>query len=325
MSRSANDPRRALVTLLPQFLPRRRAGWPGAPIQQSGLERPAFFLLIAIVRELDPGASASYDDLQANLFNPYSTIRPALDLLPALVAGGYLSQDGERYSVTPAGRELIIAAEHDVRAYVATRQYAPEDEIARLADRFEQIAGRLWAAPEPAAKPHQMRNRRLPPPEPGSAPQVHLDEAAYTLWLARDDAHNAAWRTADFDGPSFDLLSRLWAGDAATEAELVGLVKHDQRPEDVARGLARLIEAGYVARTENREQGNKGAGEQTSKGAGEQTSGVTLALTERGRAVRDAIEAETDRIYFAPWPPLYDDELAWMTAALRRIVTALGG
>lgn len=76
---STEDPHRALVALLPQFLQRRRVGWSGQPMEQSGLERPAFFLLMAIVRELDPGTSTTYAELLANLFNPYSTIRPVLE------------------------------------------------------------------------------------------------------------------------------------------------------------------------------------------------------------------------------------------------------
>lgn len=316
---STEDSRRALVALLPQFLQRRRVGWPGQPIQQSGLERPAFFLLMAIVRELDPGTSATYADLLANLFNPYSTIRPALDLLPALVERGYLSQDGARYSVTAAGRALIVAAEQDARAYVATRRPAPEAEIAELAHRFEQIAARLWAAPEPAAKPHQQRLRRLPPPSTRSAPLVRLDEAAYQLWTARDDAHNAAWRGAGFAGPTFDLLSRLWAGEATTLDELAELVRHDQRREDVERGVRELIEAGYVVSTENQ------APKTEHQERGIAVGPAALALTERGRATRDAIEAETDRIYFAPWPLLTDAEVTTMTATLRRVIAGLGG
>lgn len=300
---STTDPRRELVALLPQYLPRRRRGWPGAPLEQSGLERPAFFLLQAIVRELDVDASASEDELLRNLFNPYSTVRPVLERLPDLAACGYLDRDGERYRVTQAGRALIERAEADVRAYVATLRPAPEQEIARLAERFEEIAARLWTAPEPIEKPHLLRTRRLAPAPVDSAPTVRLDEAAYQLWMARDDAHNAAWRSAGFDGPSFDLLSRLWAGDASTEAELIELVRHDQRLEDVARGIQSLERAGYLERAD----------------------AERLVLTERGRATRDAIEAETDRIYFTPWPPLPDDEIGWMVAALQRVIAGLGG
>lgn len=219
---------------------------------------------------------------------------------------------------------MIVAAELDVRDYVATLRPAPEAEIAQLAQRFEQIAARLWSAPEPAAKPHQQRPRRLPAPSPQSAPLVRLDEAAYQLWTARDDAHNAAWRSVGFVGPTFELLSRLWAGDATTLDELAELVRHDQRREDVERGVAELIEAGYVARTENRVPAGP-TKEQANEGAAKGATAVGLALTEHGRATREAIEAETDRIYFAPWPPLTDDELATMTATLRQVIAGLGG
>src|SRR6266508_1404440 len=96
--------------------------------------------------------------------------------------------------------------------------------------------------------------------------------------MARDDAHNATWRAAAFDGPTFELLGRIWAGEAGTRAELIERVGGSQRPEYVERGLASLIAQGYV-----------------------DAEGDALRLTPAGRASRDAIEAETDRIYFAPW------------------------
>jgi hypothetical protein len=118
---SLADDRCGLVDLLPQFLMRWRSGFGRGGLQllleESRLTRPAFFLLRAIVEETDPGVGMTETELRANLFNPYATVNAALGLLPALVEQGLLAQDGERYTVTVAGRELIERSERGAHAY----------------------------------------------------------------------------------------------------------------------------------------------------------------------------------------------------------------
>lgn len=298
---SASDDRRTLVDLLPQFLRRRRAGWPGLLeiSAESGLEPPFIFLLRAIVEETNPGVSMTEDELRANLFNPYNTIHPFIAMLPRLVERGYLAQNDRRFVATEQGRALIERMERDAQAFVAARNPAPERSIARLADIFELIAARLWLASEPTAKPHQARSRRLPYTR-DNPPLVRLDHAAYALWTARDDAHTAAWRATGFDGPTFDVLSQIWSGAATTLAELINKLNHSQRPEDIERGVQALVDRDFVQR-----------------------DGEQLRLSPLGQHTRDAIEAETDRIYFAPWPELPPHELAWMRATFQAIVDGL--
>jgi hypothetical protein len=290
MTEDAHDRRRALVDLLPRFLMRRRVGWTGLQdlLAQHELARPEFFLLRAIVEETDAGAGMTYAGLCANLFNPYSTIRTALESLPALVERGCLVDRDGLYSVTPAGRALVEQAERGAHAYLTTLELLPAADLARLTETLAEIAGRMWAAPEPSAKPHQARVRRLPPARDDQT-LARLDQAVYGLWTARDDAHMAAWRAAGFDGPVFDILSRVWSGEAGTLAGLNEALRPSQRPEDIARGLDELGRRGALAR-----------------------DGEALRLTSQGRAARDAIEAETDRVYFAPWPPFGPAEVAWL-------------
>jgi hypothetical protein len=128
---------------------------------------------------------------------------------------------------------------------------------------------------------------------------ARLEEAVYALWMARDDAHNAAWRAAGFDGSVFDLLTRIWAGEADSVAQLIERVGGAQHPEDVDRGVAELIAQGYLS-----------------------ADGNMLRLTSAGRATRDAIEADTDRVYFAPWPSEVD-EIEWLHDAFRALYERL--
>jgi Helix-turn-helix family len=299
MTASARDRRRDLVDLLPQFLTRRMRGWDGLQplLGERGIARPDAVLLRAVVMETEPGAAMTEAELRANLFNPYGTVSPIFEVLPALVERGCLARHGQQYIATPEGRALIERIERAGRAYLATLDLLAPADAERLADTFAEIASRLWAAPEPVVKAHQAHVRRLPPTV-GEPSLARLDLAVYALWMARDDAHIAAWRHEGFDGPTFELLSQIWSGAASTRSALNERV--GQRPEDITRGLAALSERGYAI-----------------------VEGDALRLTAAGQATRDAIETETDRIYFTPWPALAPDEIAWLCEAFRALCERL--
>jgi len=295
------DNRRALVDLLPQFLTKATRGWGGLSplLESSGLERPAFFLLRALVQERDAGDGMTRAEMWTDLFNPYSTIRSALDALPALVEKGYVARDGDRYTVTPAGRAIAARIEAARDVYLASLTPVPAADLTRLVERLMAVARGLRDAPEPTIKAHQARAWRAMPPM-HAAPMVRLYGAVYALWAARDDSHIAAWRAAGFDGPTFDLLSRVWSGDAQSIPALTERVRQFQCPEGVARGAESLVAARFLARDD-----------------------ALLRLTSKGAATRNHIEAETDRVYFAPWPPLPPQECAWLRMALEAVIAGL--
>ncbi len=295
------DERRAVVDLLPQFLRGWSTGWSRLPplVAAAGIAPPAYFLLRALVQERDASGDMTRPEMRRDLFNPYSTVHPFLDHLPALVAAGMVRAGDGRFIVAEAGHTLFARIEEARDAYLATLEPIPAAESARLAAALQTVADALWDAQEPADKAHHARPRRTPPPA-DAAPMVHLRHAIYCLWMARDDAHNTAWRGAGFAGPPFDLLSRVWSGEATTLPALTESVAQSQRPDDVRRGVNTLVEGGYLARSSD-----------------------TLALTEHGRTIRDAIEAETDRVCFAPWPA--DTDAHWLRTTLATVIAQLGG
>ncbi|HUQ41492.1 MAG TPA: hypothetical protein VM052_03225, partial [Candidatus Limnocylindrales bacterium] len=178
-------------------------------------------------------------------------------------------------------------------AYLATLEPIPASEIVHLAAQLS----RALVAIETSGLPfdHMPRNARLR--GDGKIPMVALENTLFGLWHARDDSHMAAWREAGFDGPSFDLLTRLWRSEAATEDELEQKLP-GQRADDVRQNLARLRHDGFV-----------------------EPDG--LRLTDRGTSVRSRIEDETDRRFFAPWPEDVGAQSDWIKDRLRAINTAL--
>lgn len=285
-----------LVPLLPRFLHLQPFGWKGTPLmRQSGLPLPVLLLLRDLVVETDPGEMLSKEEMESRMFNPYSTFHPFFDNVPSLVEEGYLSQSGSRYMVTPRGRTLIEQIEQAKQDYVATLTPIPLRELSRLATLLETIAQGMWQASEPAIKAHQARCHRLPPITT-STPMVHLEGAVFALWMARDDAHIAAWCAEGLSGPYVDLLTRLWTGEAHTLPELTTVLHYTQRPEDILEGITALQEAGYVLREEE-----------------------DITLTASGQQLRTRIEEETDRIYFTPWPPLTPEDLNWLYSSLNKV------
>jgi hypothetical protein len=288
---------RAIVDLLPRYAHGRRAGWTPAPELHSRITLPEYLLLRRVAIERDD-APIPYAELLANLSNPYySIVDPILDQLPRLVELGLLDQSSDEYALAPAGRDLLMRGERAANDYAAERMRLPPDDLARLASTLSDIAERQRRAPEPTDKAHQDRVPRLRRFDQRQTPPIQLEYALYALQRARDDAHIAAWRTAGFRGPPLELLSRVWAGDASTVAELVELTRDRMRPEDVVALLDELARDGYVAL---------------------QFPAVTI--TGRGRDVRDAIERETDRVYFAPWPEI---DAGWVCGRLEALAVAI--
>jgi hypothetical protein len=131
---------------------------------------------------------------------------------------------------------------------------------------------------------------------------VHLEAAIFALWMARDDAHIAAWRAKGLSGPQMDILSHLASGEIQTLPALTAAMQHTQHSEEVARGVASLTEVGYVV-----------------------VEGERITLSEAGQQVRDEIEEETDRIYFTPWLPLITEKLDNVYNSLKSVCDALSG
>ncbi|HYH11180.1 MAG TPA: MarR family winged helix-turn-helix transcriptional regulator [Thermomicrobiales bacterium] len=287
---------RAIVDLFPQYAHRRRAGWAPASITHDRVTLPEYLLLrrVAIERIDVP---IPFDVLRHNVLDPYSTADPFLDGLPRLVDMGLLDQSGNEYTVTSSGTRLLALGERAANDYAASRVCLPPHDLAQLASMLDDLATRLHRAPEPAIKSHQDRVPLLRRFDPRRTPSVRLEYALYALQRARDDAHISAWRTAGFRGPEIEVLSHVWNGDASTASELVAVTRNRLHAVHVAELIADLVQRDLISHER-----------------------PSVALTERGREVRDAIERETDRVYFAPWQ---DIDAVWIRDRLERLTAGL--
>ncbi|HEX4207154.1 MAG TPA: hypothetical protein VHZ51_23735 [Ktedonobacteraceae bacterium] len=282
--------RRTIVEQLSLFLRLRRRKWTGLQtfLDESHLTRPAFSLLRALEGETVRGQTLTLEQMQKHLFNPYATRFTIFDHLPLLAERGYLQQRDDGYFVTDTGGILINQIEIAARAYIGSLEIPPSLSLPTLAVALIERVHRSWQSPEPLIKAHQARTQRRLPVEEAPA-IVQIEWAILGLWEARDDAHMAAWRAHRFSGPVFDILSRIWSKEARTLPSLISTLAESQQPADVQQGILELAKSGYIIARDN-----------------------SLELAPQGQKIRDDIEGETDRIFFASWNQMVDDEVIWL-------------
>lgn len=284
----------ALVPLFPQFLNRRRAksDFPLRAMERLGLDRPAYFFVVDLGIQ-DPRGGRPQDIGNSR----YRTTDDPLRMTAAAgESAGLLTWGDGRWTLTDKGTTVVGEFRRAVDAHFASLAPIASDELERLAALLDSAYQAAAAATEPATRDHTPRAARYRWQEPSSA-MARLDAAIYGLWQFRDDCHVQAWRDASLTGPTVDVLTRVWHNEAATEDQLAA--KTPQRAEDVRASVARLDIDGLL------------------------TSGPKLALTPKGAALRERIEAETDRYFFAPWPDAVAMESDWVTERLASLNAAL--
>ena len=260
-------------------------------MEELGIDRPTYqFVVSGVALQSDDGARVE------DLFNPYSTTFDQWTGPAAAARGLGLADFNERsgrWHVTQKGRDLFTRVRREADAYLGSLETIPQADLVHLAAQLS----RALAAIESSGLPHDhmLRNSRLR--GDGKIPMVALENVLFGLWHARDDSHMSAWRDAGFDGPSFDVLTRVWRNEAASEEELPTKLP-GQRPDDVAKALAKLRAKGLLEKDR-------------------------LAATEHGTALRQRVEEETDRRFFSPWPEDLAKEAPWMIERLRSVNAAL--
>jgi hypothetical protein len=91
-----------------------------------------------------------------------------------------------------------------------------------------------------------------------------------------------------------DTLTRIWRGEATSEDDLAAKLT-SQRPSDITAQLASLRRDGLA------------------------TSGDPPRTTDKGARARQAIEDETDRLFFSGWPDDVGAAADWIREKLTTV------
>jgi hypothetical protein len=290
---------------MPQFLRKRRAGLPVVAdlARELGIERPLLFALKDLdLRQRSYGGPVTLAQIRAD--NPYRTIDVYSPAVAALVEKGLVLQDENgAYSLAPRAREVVDRLNEAGMAHVAAMHPLPESELEALAHQLQRAVDAMLADPVLAPRPGSRLKGSHTLAEFGedAPPMVRIEQAIHDLWMARDDVHARAWRDAGMEGPPMAVLTCLWSGEAHTVSEVQAVFEREQTPEDVESSLAYLAEKDYVTRDGD----------------------DVLQLTPEGVLVREDVERETDRMYFAPWPHTRE-EAVWVRDRLTQLIENLG-
>lgn len=279
-----------LVPMLPEFLNKRRTKFtfPLRLVEELGIDRPALFFAIGGVA---PQGGGRFSEM----WNPYATHWDQQHAASTAARdAGLVDETDGRWDLTSKGRELMKRFRHEADAYLATLPSPLSvEDLARLASLLGRAFEATAASLDRRWHSHISRAARMAG-DAAAHPMIALENAVFGLWQARDDCHMAAWRQAGLDGPTLDALTRIWRGEAASDEDL-GAKLTSQRPADVAGELARLRRDGLVV-----------------------PEGPPRT-TEKGAKARQAVEDETDRLFFSGWPDDVAASAGWVRENLAAV------
>lgn len=263
-------------------------------LQRAGL-RPAEWdlLLTAYLCEPPP----SLDSLTEWL--PYTSPALLQTQLSALREKNFLQALNEReYFLTDKAAELVETRVEQERALLSVQSSLPSRALQRLTRWLSRIVGAALAASPPPDKIRLLGNQRLAPPA-NASPMVLVSQYLTDLLCFHDDAYTTAWRAYGFDGPSIEVLTLLWRGEASDVEGLSAALspRRGYSNQDYARVVARLQARALV-----------------------QASGPLLTVTPSGCALREEIGTVTDRYFMFPWTVLLPVELRQLRELLQRFI-----
>lgn len=253
--------------------------------EELGLS-PDYFSWVAAVNLFAPDSFTLAEFMR--IF-PYGLQQVNEARLMDAVQQGYLTFDGQgQYRATESG--ISIAVHRVFKAAndsIASARPMPEEALNRLVNLLTRIANVALGMPEPPIQFTTSHKRRsydrigMRDSVPGFVGRC-LEMEGY-----RDDAYITTWQAHRIDGHAWEVLDCLSQNDTLTFDDL-----HEKTNR---RGVTREVHAEDVQ-------------ELARRGWADDASGK-IQVTAAGRQVRVEVEAETERLFFAPWSCLNESEL----------------
>ena len=269
-----------------------------AAIQETGAPNQWFPLSYARGADPNPLSLVRMTEL-----NPYTAPERHLKNLTGLADLDLLETvNGEAFRLTTKGRNSIETVFQS--AHEALKKPLPiSDEVLnQIADLLERIVKAAQESSEVKSKWALAYSRWTDPGKEGT-PAGRVDQYLTDLSRFRDDAHLAAWTPHRVTGPTWEAFTFLWQeafNSPETAAERLPFRGHEEKTYQQA--FDTLTAKGWI------------------KDAAEEG---TYQLTMLGREVRETAEAETDRLFYAPWGALNAEELALLAKLFKKTIGIL--
>jgi hypothetical protein len=219
---------------------------------------------------------------------PYGLAQVNEERFASAVRQGYLASDGQGvYCAAELGRTAAACLVQAGNEVIAALTPMPIESLQALGNLLTRISNAAFESPEPRehilieAKRSLYQRMDIYPTLEGFIGRC-LELEGY-----RDDCYIATWSAHGVDGHTWEVLDQLSQNDALTFDEL-----HEKA---CRRGVTREVHAEDVQELARRGWAGAASG--------------TIQITLAGRQVRAEVEAETERLFFAPWSRLNEPEL----------------
>lgn len=218
---------------------------------------------------------------------PYTSIDRQFEIYNTLAEEGLLEVvEKGSYLLTEQGRQLIEGFFQIAHEDLAPVDVMPGEKTKRLEKLLSKVVKSTLEAEEPAEKLVLKSSRWTDPGEDASA-VAKIDQYVTDLIRFRDDAHYAAWRRLEVDGKTWEAFTQVEQGEADDSSSLAErLSNRGYSEEDYADSLQNLGEKGWLEEVDNKWQ-----------------------PTSKGKQIKEKVENETDRLFFASWNVLGEEEL----------------
>jgi len=219
---------------------------------------------------------------------PYGLARLNEERFASAAKQGYLRAGKESgYSPTDNGVNVARKIWRQAGDSLANLHPMPEENLQRLFIYLERLVEASLATPQPPSHfylSHKQENyRQLGTIYPLENFVVLFGE----LSAYRDDMHIGAWQALQIEGHAWEMFDKIYNGKALAFDELYEKLKRRELPAEIyAQDLRELIKRGWVSETPNEYQ-----------------------ITPAGKKIREDVESETERLFFAPWSCLNETEL----------------
>lgn len=229
---------------------------------------------------------------------PYGLAQANEERFDSAVQGGYLASDGQgAYRATELGRTAALHLMQAGEEVMAALTPMPQESLQRLGELLARISDAAFHSPEPPAHVLIIAKRDLYQRTGTFAVLEGFVAQCLLLEGHRDDCYFATWSAHGVQGHTWEVLDCLSQNDALTFDEL-----HDKTSR---RGVTEEVHAEDVK-------------ELARRGWVDDASG-RIQITAAGKQVRAEVEAETERLFFAPWVCLSESELEELSSLASRL------
>jgi hypothetical protein len=272
-------------------------GYPAADKAAEELSLPAnFYTWVMAIWLFDANP---FTIAQFMRYFPYGLARVNDERFSSAVQQGYLASDGQgTYRATESGRTAALRLTQAGSEVMAALTPMPKESLRAIGNLLARISNAAFNAPEPSA--HVLIKAKRDLYQRTNTFAVLEGFLGHCLLLEghRDDCYVATWGAHGVEGHTWEVLDQLSQNDPLTFDEL-----HEKTS---GRGVTRAVHAEDVQELARRGWADDAAGK--------------IRITAAGKQARAEVEAETERLFFAPWACLNEaelEELARLASQLR--------